>query len=156
MIIAPALFRLLTNSTSNWTLIKIVKIFCNLLPYEERLVKKLLPPLTTLIQTTAAMSLLSECLYTVFSCGLLQHLSEEISSMCFDRLAELLNSPDSNLQHAGLSSVKQLAMISPKELLPLKEPIFNCFQSADSTIRMKTLEIICLMVGLCFLYSKKR
>jgi AP-3 complex subunit delta-1 len=48
--LAPRLFELLTSGTNNWMAIKIIKLFSVLTPLEPRLVKKLLPPLTTIIK----------------------------------------------------------------------------------------------------------
>ncbi|CAG8824659.1 25549_t:CDS:2, partial [Dentiscutata erythropus] len=69
--LAPQLFKLLNASTNNWMLIKIIKLFGALTPLEPRLAKKLLPPITHQIQTTAAMSLLYECIHTVIIGGML-------------------------------------------------------------------------------------
>ncbi|KAG2737299.1 hypothetical protein P692DRAFT_2064486 [Suillus brevipes Sb2] len=59
--LALQLFHLLTTSSNNWMLIRIVKLFGSLSPHEPRLVKKLQPPITDLISTTSTISLLYEC-----------------------------------------------------------------------------------------------
>jgi len=69
--LAPQLFEILTTSSNNWMLIKIVKLFATLTPIEPRLVRKLLPPLTNLISTTPAISLLYECVRTCIVGGML-------------------------------------------------------------------------------------
>ena len=51
---APTFFKLLTSIQNNWTLIKIVKLFGSLTPLEPRLAKKLVDPLTNIINTTPA------------------------------------------------------------------------------------------------------
>jgi AP-3 complex subunit delta-1 len=58
--LAPVFFKLMTTSTNNWMLIKIIKLFGALTPLEPRLGKKLIEPLTNLIHSTSAMSLLIE------------------------------------------------------------------------------------------------
>ena len=63
--LAPTFFKLMTSSTNNWMLIKIIKLFGALTPLEPRLGKKLIEPLTNLIHSTSAMSLLYECINTV-------------------------------------------------------------------------------------------
>ena len=40
--LAPQLFQLLTSCTNNWMLIKIVKLFGNIMPEEPRLARKLM------------------------------------------------------------------------------------------------------------------
>jgi AP-3 complex subunit delta-1 len=70
----------MTTSSNNWMLIKIIKLFGSLVPLEARLGRKLLEPLTTLINrcvtlfiihiisySTSAMSLLYECINTVIA-----------------------------------------------------------------------------------------
>jgi len=47
--LAPVFFKLMQNSTNNWMLIKIIKLFGALTPLEPRLGKKLIEPLTNLI-----------------------------------------------------------------------------------------------------------
>lgn len=65
--LAPVFFKLMTSSTNNWMLIKIIKLFGALTPLEPRLGKKLIEPLTNLIHSTSAMSLLYECINTVIA-----------------------------------------------------------------------------------------
>lgn len=65
--LAPILYKLLTTSSNNWMLIKIVKLLGALVPEEPRLGKKLIDPLTHLINTTPAKSLLYECIVTVIA-----------------------------------------------------------------------------------------
>ena len=43
--LAPTFFKLMTSSTNNWMLIKIIKLFGALTPLEPRLGKKLIEPL---------------------------------------------------------------------------------------------------------------
>merc|ERR1711871_1797675 len=62
---APQFFRLLTTSSNNWMLIKVVKLLGSLVPEEPRLARKLLEPLATIIQNTQAKSLLYEAVYTL-------------------------------------------------------------------------------------------
>ncbi|KAJ1473853.1 hypothetical protein T484DRAFT_1834697, partial [Baffinella frigidus] len=71
--LAPLFFKLLTHTANNWMLIKIVKLLGALCPLEPRLGKKLVEPLTTLINTTPAKSLLYEAIHTV-SVGMTPHL----------------------------------------------------------------------------------
>lgn len=65
--LAPIFFKLMSISTNNWVLIKIIKLFGALTPLEPRLGKKLIEPLTNIINSTSAMSLLYECINTVLA-----------------------------------------------------------------------------------------
>ena len=62
---APKFFRLLTTSSNNWMLIKVVKLLGSLVSEEPRLARKLLDPLATIIQNTGAKSLQYECIHTI-------------------------------------------------------------------------------------------
>lgn len=93
--LAPECFDLLTSSTNNWTLIKLIKLFALLTPVEPRLVRKLLPPLTSLITTTPAMSLLYECIHAVIAGGMLVD-NEPLAKTCVTKLATFLQDSDQN------------------------------------------------------------
>ena len=58
---------------------------------EPRLVRKLLRPLSNIIQTTTAMSLLYECINGIIQGGILEgdenpHEKEEIAALCVGKL----------------------------------------------------------------------
>ncbi|VDD76573.1 unnamed protein product [Mesocestoides corti] len=82
--LSPVFFKLMTSSTNNWVLIKIIKLFGALTPLEPRLGKKLIEPLTNLIHNTSAMSLLYECINTVLA-------GESTVCSCFHRVRLLLS-----------------------------------------------------------------
>lgn len=87
-------------------LIKIIKLFASLTPLEPRLIKKLLPPLTSLIQTTPAMSLLYECIYTVITGGFLEAAGDAghaLAATCTNKLRKFLEDPDQNCKYFILS-----------------------------------------------------
>lgn len=68
--------------------------FATLTPLEPRLVRKLLPPLTDIIQTTPAMSLLYECINGIIQGGILGSGDdtagkEEIASLCVNKLRSM-------------------------------------------------------------------
>jgi AP-3 complex subunit delta len=113
--LAPQLFHLLTTSSNNWMLIKIIKLasldtlrtvlfgfhhFCQfgaLSPFEPRLVKKLQPPITDLISTTPAISLLYECVHTCIIGGMLQGASGyALARTCVSKLAAFIQDADQN------------------------------------------------------------
>jgi AP-3 complex subunit delta-1 len=68
-------------------------------PVEPRLVRKLLPPLTNLIRTTPAMSLLYECIHTVIVGGMLGDASlggDVLAKLCTEKLSSFLDDDDQN------------------------------------------------------------
>ena len=69
--------------------------FATLTPLEPRLVKKLLPPLTSIIRTTPAMSLLYECINGIIQGGILGSADdssggEEIATLCVSKLRGMI------------------------------------------------------------------
>ena len=120
--LAPQLFHLLTSSSNNWMLIKIIKLvwtprfrfhvpklyifqFGCLSPHEPRLVKKLQPPITELISTTPAISLLYECVHTCIIGGMLQGSSgDSLAKMCVSKLAAFIQDADQNRAFVSLNS----------------------------------------------------
>lgn len=71
--------------------------FATLTPLEPRLIKKLLRPLMTLIQTTPAMSLLYECINGIIQGGILEgtdgaHEGEEVAAICVGKLRGMIAS----------------------------------------------------------------
>lgn len=63
-------------------------------PLEPRLVKKLLPPLTSIIRTTPAMSLLYECINGIIQGGILggtdDASEDEIATLCVTKLRGMI------------------------------------------------------------------
>ncbi|CAI8023835.1 AP-3 complex subunit delta [Geodia barretti] len=100
--LAPTFFKLMTSSTNNWMLIKIIKLFGALTPLEPRLSKKLMEPLISLIHSTTAMSLLYECISTVIA-GVPNHTAS--IQLCVSKLRLYIEDADQNLKYLGLLSL---------------------------------------------------
>ena len=109
--LAPRLFELLVDGGNNWMAIKLIKLFATLTPLEPRLVRKLLPPLTELIRTTPAMSLLYECINGIIQGGILGSADEvsgceEIATLCVSKLRSMiLVDGDPNCEFCGVDRV---------------------------------------------------
>ena len=91
--LAPVFFKLMSSSTNNWMLIKIIKLFGALAPLEPRLGKKLTEPLTNLIHSTSAMSLLYECVNTMIA-AVPSHTAS--MQLCVTKLRVMIEDPDQN------------------------------------------------------------
>ncbi|CAG8478758.1 3887_t:CDS:10 [Diversispora eburnea] len=147
--LAPQLFKLLNASTNNWMLIKIIKLFGALTPLEPRLAKKLLPPITHQIQTTAAMSLLYECIHTVIIGGMLNSSgnSDSLAAMCVNKLRIFLEDPDQNLKYVGLLALSKILPTHPKLVSEHRDIILKCIDDADISIRLRSLDLLVGMVN---------
>ncbi|KAJ1536850.1 hypothetical protein HK096_007255 [Nowakowskiella sp. JEL0078] len=156
--LAPALYGLLTNSSNNWMLIKIVKLFAALTPLEPRLVKKLIPPLTNLIQTSSAMSVLYECIQTSIIGGLIgsetaendekptTEASANLARLCVEKLRLFVEDQDQNLKYLGLFVLLKLQPLYPRAVLVYKETILRTLSDPDVSVRTRALELVSGMV----------
>nr|CAD7255948.1 unnamed protein product [Timema shepardi] len=172
--LAPVFFKLMTSSTNNWMLIKIIKLlghmmrmeenkmpkkalqskekgikpigrprarwmdpvqkdmeargldwrrmaggeFGALTPLEPRLGKKLIEPLTNLIHSTSAMSLLYECINTVIA-----------------------------VKYLGLLAMSKILKTHPKSVQAHKDLIMQCLDDKDESIRLRALDLLYGMVS---------
>ncbi|KAI0050601.1 Ap3d1 protein [Auriscalpium vulgare] len=145
--LAPQLFRLLTTSSNNWMLIKLIKLFGFLSPYEPRLVRKLQPPITELISTTPAISLLYECVHTCIVGGMLQmHSGNSLAEMCVTKLAAFLQDPDQNLKYIALLALVKIVPSHPHLVAKYQDVIMTSVNDQDISIRMRALDLITAMV----------
>jgi AP-3 complex subunit delta-1 len=142
--LAPTFFKLMTSSTNNWMLIKIIKLFGALTPLEPRLSKKLMEPLISLIHSTTAMSLLYECISTVIA-GMPNHTAS--IQLCVSKLRLYIEDPDQNLKYLGLLSLSKILKCQPKAVVPHKDMIMDCLDDVDDSIRLRALDLISGMVS---------
>lgn len=137
--LAPEFYRLLVDSTNNWMLIKIVKIFGVLAPLEPRLGKKIVEPICQHMHKTAAKSLLFECIRTIIS-GLTDY--ETAVRLAVQKLKDLMMEDDPNLKYLGLQA---LATLMPKHLWAVsenKEVILKALIDPDLSIQLAALRLV--------------
>jgi len=148
--LAPTFFKLMTSSTNNWMLIKIIKLFGALTPLEPRLGKKLIEPLTNLIHSTSAMSLLYECINTVIavlisiSSGMPNHAASV--QLCVQKLRILIEDSDQNLKYLGLLAMSKILKTNPKSVSGHKDLVLGCLEDLDESIRLRALDLLSWMV----------
>ncbi|KAI9808291.1 MAG: hypothetical protein M1825_004748 [Sarcosagium campestre] len=152
--LAPRLFNLLVDGGNNWMAIKIIKLFATLTPLEPRLVKKLLPPLTTLIRTTPAMSVLYECINGIIVGGILEGAEgtsegEEIASLCVGKLRGMIAvEGDPNLKYVALLAFNKIVGSHAHLVSQHQDIILNCIDNADISIRLCALDLaVCMVDG---------
>lgn len=147
---APKFFRLLTSSSNNWMLIKVVKLMGSLVPEEPRLARKLLEPLATIIQNTGAKSLQYECIHTITE-ALMYTKREDgsdaknapaIVKLCSDYLKGFVEDSDQNLKYLGLVGLVNLMESNPRSVVEHRDLILRCLFDEDVTIRVKALELL--------------
>ncbi|CAI4227320.1 unnamed protein product [Auanema sp. JU1783] len=150
--LAPVFFKLMTTSSNNWMLIKIIKLFGALVPLEPRLGKKLLEPLTNLINSTSAMSLLYECINTVIA--VLISISTSTGGdhtpsiqLCVQKLGVLIEDSDQNLKYLGLLAMGKILETHPKAVQAHKDIVLRCLDDKDESIRLRALDLLYGMVS---------
>ncbi|KAK2797015.1 AP-3 complex subunit delta [Onygenales sp. PD_10] len=150
--LAPRLFELLVDGGNNWMAIKIIKLFATLTPLEPRLVRKLLRPLTNIIQTTTAMSLLYECINGVIQGGILDGAEgiregEEIANLCVEKLRGMIvMEGDPNLKYVALLAFNRIVTSHPALVAMQQDVIMDCLDDNDISIRLQALELVSGMV----------
>jgi AP-3 complex subunit delta-1 len=118
--------------------------FGALTPHEPRLAKKLIEPLTTLLNNTTAMSLLYECIQT---CIVGLSTVEPVMKLCLAKLRMFLEHPDQNLKYLGLLAMNGIMQTYPKGVAEHRDLIVACLEDDDTTIRMRALELLTGMVN---------
>ncbi|KAI5998114.1 adaptin N terminal region-domain-containing protein [Pisolithus albus] len=146
--LAPRLFHLLTTSSNNWMLIKLIKLFGSLSPHEPRLVKKLQPPITDLISTTTAISLLYECVHTCIIGNMLQGPSGlSLAQTCVSKLAAFLQDADQNLKYIALLALVKIVPTHVGLVAEHQDVILASVDDDDISIRMRALELVTALVS---------
>ena len=152
--LAPLLFNLLTTTSNNWMLIKVVKLMSSLIPVEPRLARKMLQPLSNIIETTPAKSLLYECASCVavalqHSCksdGTQPKIVPALVQLCSSKLREFVESRDQNLKYLGLVGFVDLMKSHPGVIAGHKDIILQCLVDDDTNVRLRALELLSGMV----------
>ncbi|KAI0286853.1 Ap3d1 protein [Russula aff. rugulosa BPL654] len=145
--LAPQLFRLMNTSSNNWMLIKLIKLFGFLSPHEPRLVRKLQPPITELISTTPAISLLYECVHTCIVGGMLLHASgDSLAELCVTKLATFLQDPDQNLKYIAFLALAKIVPTHRNLVAQYQDMILSSISDQDLSIRMRALDLLSAMV----------
>ncbi|XP_066595892.1 AP-3 complex subunit delta-1 isoform X2 [Prorops nasuta] len=149
--LAPIFFKLMTTSSNNWMLIKIIKLFSTITLIEPKLGTRLTQPLIDLISSTSAMSLLYECINTVIavlisiSSGMPNH-SDSIQ-LCVQKLRILIEDSDQNLKYLGLLAMSKILKTHPKSVQAHKDLIMQCLDDKDESIRLRALDLLYGMVS---------
>jgi AP-3 complex subunit delta-1 len=153
--LAPKFFKLLTTSSNNWLLIKLVKLFGLLVSEEPRLARKLIDPLVTLITNNTAKSLQFECVSTLTTAFLYTKKEDGTDAknvpaavkICSDHLRQFIVDTDQNLKYLGLVGLINLMQSHPRMVVEHRDIILLCLHDDDFTIRCKALELLAGIVS---------
>jgi AP-3 complex subunit delta len=132
-------------------------------------VRKLLPPLTDIIKTTPAMSLLYECINGIIQGGILDSTDdsiggEEIATLCVSKLRGMimvegdanrkslvLDVPILHLQYlvkyVALLAFNKIVLTHAYLVAQQEDVIMECIDSPDISIRLRALDLVVGMVN---------
>jgi AP-3 complex subunit delta-1 len=153
LFLAPTFFNLLKSCHSVWIRIKLAKLFTSFTLIEPRLIKKLIDPISDIIQNTTALSLLVECIRMVihggfvFSKDTFQEFStDNLLEIVYQKLKMLLVIEDINLNLLGSEILTELLEIRPDVAPIFTENITKSLESSDLDVRSHALRLIPKMV----------
>ena len=121
-----------------------VKFLRQLVPHEPRLARKLVQPLTHLIETTPAKSLQFECLYTVACTMATSH--PELTALVVTKLDGFVSSNDANLKNLGLAALAKLQQADRQLIEPCRDAVLRCLDDPVPDVRATALSLIAGMV----------
>ncbi|KAG9451814.1 hypothetical protein H6P81_004718 [Aristolochia fimbriata] len=142
--LAPEFYRILTDSKSNWVLIKLVKIFAKLAPLEPRLARKVVEPICEIMTKTGAKSLMFECIRAI---ALSLPDFDSAVRLAVGKIRELLSEDDSNLKCLGLQALTFLGEKHLWATVENKEIIIKFLSDDDPNIKLEALRLLMGMVS---------
>ncbi|RWR94812.1 AP-3 complex subunit delta [Cinnamomum micranthum f. kanehirae] len=142
--LAPEFYRILVDSKNNWILIKVVKIFGQLVPLEPRLAKRVVDPICEHMRRTGAKSLIFECVRMIVS-SLADY--ESAVRLAVEKIHEFLVDEDPNLRYLGLNVLSILSSVHLWAVIENKEAIIKSLCDADPNIQLAALRLVMAMVS---------
>lgn len=143
----PKFFSILEETSNNWLIIRILKLFQSLLKIEPRMKKRIMPSILNLLGKTEATSLVYECINCIVNGGMISGASsrdKEVAKICVDHLMKFFDTRDSNLKFVGLLALIKILIIFPIFIHKVKGVsaiVMDCLTDEDMIIKRKALEI---------------
>jgi len=147
------LYKLMENSSNNWMLIKIIKLFGALTPLDPRVGEKIVQPLENLAHSTSAMSVLYETICTIMAIlasptsKIPKSRASAYRQLCVQKLRIFIEDSDQNLKYLGLLAMKTMLQIHPKSVRAHQDIILGCLEDKDESIRLRALDLLYGMVS---------
>lgn len=151
--IEGTLYKLMENSSNNWMLIKIIKLFGALTPLEPRVGEKVIQPLENLAHSTSAMSVLYETISTIMAIlasptsKIPKSRASAYRQLCLQKLRIFIEDSDQNLKYLGLLAMKKMLQIHSKSVRAHQDIILGCLEDKDESIRLRALDLLYGMVS---------
>lgn len=145
--LAPRLFGLLKETSNNWMVIRLLKLFSYLSVAEPRLKKKLMPEIVHLMENTDALSLVYECINAILNGEMLTEDDVETAELIIEKLLSFFKSDDQNLKYVCLLAFIKTCKIHKKLIKKHTGVLLSCLYENDITIRETALEIVDYLVS---------
>ncbi|GEQ72334.1 hypothetical protein JCM33374_g6021 [Metschnikowia sp. JCM 33374] len=143
----PKFFTILEDTSNNWLIIRILKLFQSLSRIEPRMKKRIMPSIVALMSKTDATSLIYESINCIVDGHMISPDSsrdKEVAKMCIDHLLKFFHQNDANLRFVGLLALIKILHVFPSFIHKSSEvsSVINlCIQDSDLIIKRKALEI---------------
>lgn len=157
----PKIFKMLNNCSSDWINLRLITLLRILSTVEPRLPKKLIQPLTIVLETTPSVFVMYECVRTIIEIPI---SNQNLLAAATYRLQSFLNVADANLRFLCLSLFIKLMKIQPRLVSQHRDLISMCLDSDNELERMMALDLmsnlvtpktIDTIVGKMFLYFQE-
>uniref|UniRef100_A0AAX7T573 AP-3 complex subunit delta domain-containing protein n=1 Tax=Astatotilapia calliptera TaxID=8154 RepID=A0AAX7T573_ASTCA len=142
--LAPLFFKLMTSSTNNWVLIKIIKLFGALTPLEPRLGKKLIEPLTNLIHSVFLRISVVKYLGLLAMSKILKTHPKSVQSHK-DLILQCLDDKDESIRLRALDLL--YGMVSKKNLMEIVKKLMIHVDKAEGTTYRD--ELLTKIIDIC-------
>ena len=140
----PKFFKMLETSPNNWCTLKLIYLLRMLCDVEPRLPKKLINPFTNVLETTASVTVLFECVRTIIEVPITNTV---LLTYATQRMQNFIEHQDANLRFLCLSLFIKLMEIQPKLVAQHKEIISQCLDSNDEATRLLALDLLAALAN---------
>lgn len=148
----PKFFAIMNNTSNNWLVIRILKLFQSLSKVEPRMKKRIMPSIVELMTKTSAYSLIYECINCIVSGDMLSADSskdQETAKLCLDTLLLMFTKSDYNLVFVGLLTMYKILKKFPALIDDgaVRSFVLSHLGGNDIIIKEKALELCDLLVN---------
>uniref|UniRef100_A0A8P4PXC8 Adaptor related protein complex 3 subunit delta 1 n=1 Tax=Dicentrarchus labrax TaxID=13489 RepID=A0A8P4PXC8_DICLA len=143
--LAPLFFKLMTSSTNNWVLIKIIKLFGALTPLEPRLGKKLIEPLTNLIHRPSVFYVFEVKYLGLLAMSKILKTHPKSVQSHKDLILQCLDDKDESIRLRALDLL--YGMVSKKNLMEIVKKLMLHVDKAEGTTYRD--ELLTKIIDIC-------
>ena len=136
----PKFHKMITKTTNNWIILRLLSLLKMLVVVEPRLEKKLSFPLKTVIETTTSASVIFECVRLMVDANVQDADLFEVATL---KIESYLEHPEPNLRYLCMQTFVKLIKVQPILVARHRELISNTLNSPDEPTRLIALELLC-------------